>query len=296
MTSRSYQHFAAVAEEGSFGRAAARLGVAQPALSQSIQRLERRLGVTLLDRTGRGVSLTPSGEAFLPEALVAIAASERAAKLAAAAASPDRRLRLGVITPALWSALGDAVRIADRLNIRLQLAEGTTPELAAALANGDLDLSFVAPRLEAPPRMTKTPVSEDRVVAAVPSVAAQWETPRVLEYCAERLILPPRSYGPDFYDDALALFASFGLRPKVVQESPRMLTTLALVAAGVGASVVVGPMARKVSVEGVAYRAFPEGSTPPKWMVALAHMPLAAHSLAAEFMTQWRRGQASAAL
>ena len=296
MTSRSYQHFVAVADEGSFGRAATRLGVAQPALSQSIQRLEKRLGVTLLERTGRGVRLTPSGEAFLPEARVAIAASERAARLAAAAASPERTLRLGVITPALWSALGDAVKLADRLQIRLQLAEGTTPELAAALANGDLDLSFVAPRLEAPPRMVKMPVSDDRVVAAVPDFVAHWETPRLMEYCAERLILPPRSYGPDFYDDALALFASFGCRPKVVQESPRMLTTLALVAAGVGASLVVGPMARKVSVAGVAYRSFPEGSTPPKWMVALAHMPLASHSPAAEFVTQWRKGVASAAL
>ncbi len=295
MTSRSYQHFAAVADEGSFGRAATRLGVAQPALSQSIQRLERRLGVTLLERTARGVRLTPSGEAFLPEARVAIAASERAAKLASAAASPERTLRLGVITPALWSALGDAVRIADRLEIRLQLSEGTTPELAAALANGDLDLSFVAPRLEAPPRMVKMPVSEDVVVAAVPDVVARWEMPRLLEYCAERLILPPRTYGPDFYDQALALFASFGLRPRVVQESPRMLTTLALVAAGVGASVVVRPMARKVSIEGVAYRSFPEDSTPPKWMVALAHMPLAAHSSAAAFIAQWRRGEASAA-
>ena len=296
MTSRAYQHFAAVADEGSFGRAATRLGVAQPALSQSIQRLERRLGVTLLERTGRGVRLTPSGEAFLPDARVAIAASERAAKLAAAAAVPDRKLRLGVITPALWSALGDAVRIADQLQMNLQLAEGTTTELAAALANGDLDLSFVAPRLEAPPRMVKMPVSEDRVVAAVPEAVGRWDTPQLLEYCAERLILPPRSYGPDFYDEALTLFASFGLRPKVVQESPRMLTTLALVAAGVGASVVVGPMARKVNVEGVAYRPFPDGSTPPKWTVALAHMPLAAHSVAAEFVSQWRKRAVSATL
>ena len=203
---------------------------------------------------------------------------------------------VSVITPALWSALGDAVRIADRLQITLHLAEGTTPELAAALANGDLDLSFVAPRLEAPPRMVKTAVSEDRVVAAVPEAVARLETSELLGYCAERLILPPRSYGPDFYDEALALFASFGLRPKVVQESPRMLTTLALVAAGVGASIVVGPMARKVSVEGVAYRPFPEGSSPPKWSVALAHMPLAAHSLAAEFMAQWRRRAHAASL
>ena len=296
MTSRSYQHFAAVVDEGSFGRAAARLGVAQPALSQSIQRLERRLGVTLLERTGRGVRLTASGAAFLPDARVAIAASERAAKLAAAAAAPTRKLRLGVITPALWSALGDAVQIADSLLIRLELAEGTTTELAQSLANGDLDLSFLAPRLEVPSRIVKLPVSEDRVVAAVPEIVGDWGDAQLWEYCAERLILPPRSYGPDFYDEALALFASFGLRPKVVQESPRMLTTLALVAAGVGASVVVGPMARRVSVEGVAYRPFPDGSTPPKWTLALAHMPLTSHSLSAEFVKQWRKRAASVAL
>ncbi len=293
MTSRAYQHFAAVADEGSFGRAAARLGVAQPALSQSIQRLERRLGVTLLERTGHGVRLTRAGEAFLPDARVAIAAAERAMKLAAAAAAPDRKLRLGVITPALWTALGDAVRIADGLGIRLQLAEGTTPELVHQLENGDLDVSFLAPRLEAPQRMVRLPVSQDAVVAAVPEAIGRLDTFQLMEYCAERLILPPRSYGPDFYDEVLALFAASGLRVTVVQESPRMLTTLALVAAGVGASVVVGPMAGMVSVKGVAYRDFPAGSHPPRWTVALAHMPLVAHSVAAEFMAHWRREVAS---
>ena len=115
-------------------------------MSQSLQWLERLLGAQLFERTGRGVRLTPSGEAFLFEARVAIAAAERAARLAAAAADLERRLRLGVITPTLSSSLGQAARAADSLQIRLELAEGTTPELARALANGELDLSFLAPR------------------------------------------------------------------------------------------------------------------------------------------------------
>jgi len=79
MELQRYRHFLAVADAGHFGRAAALLGMRQPPLSQSIARLERGLGTALFERTPRGAKLTRAGEAFLPEARVAVAAAERAA-------------------------------------------------------------------------------------------------------------------------------------------------------------------------------------------------------------------------
>src|SRR5580704_6813787 len=101
MDIQRFRHILVVAEEGNFARAAARLGMAQPPLSQSIQRTERDLGVTLLSRTRKGVYLTAAGKAFLPEARAAVAASERAEALALAAAL-RRPVRIGVATPCLW--------------------------------------------------------------------------------------------------------------------------------------------------------------------------------------------------
>src|SRR5215472_18448957 len=102
MTVQRFRHFLAVATEGHFGRAAARLGMKQPPLSQSIRRLERDLGVTLLERTPMGARLTRAGEAFRPEAQAAVAASERAAALARAAVAPRRPVRVGAVSVALW--------------------------------------------------------------------------------------------------------------------------------------------------------------------------------------------------
>ena len=99
MISNRVRHFIAVAKAGGFGRAAADLGTAQAPLSQSVQRLERELGVTLFERHAKGVTLTDAGRAYLPDAQVAVAASERARVLAQAEANADRPVRLGVITP-----------------------------------------------------------------------------------------------------------------------------------------------------------------------------------------------------
>ena len=289
-----FQHFLAVADEANFGRAAARIGMKQPPLSQSIRRLERDLGVVLFERTSKGVRLTKAGKAFLPEARAAVSAAERAAILARAAASPRTPVRVGVVSVALWDVLPDLLRAARNADIPVQLEQATTNDQLDALAAGRLDLGLVAPPFEAPPRLQIIHIANEPVMAAVPTaVAPRSESPIPLASIADRLILFPRANGPALYDAILAMFRTRGLALAIVQESPRMLTTLALVAAGIGASVVPAAIARNLSVAGVAFRplAPPEGI--PTWPVALAHMPLSARGATAALLKRWRRDSAS---
>src|ERR1700752_3093350 len=104
MELQGLRHILLVAEEGHFGRAAQRLGMAQPPLSQSIRRSERELGVALFERTPKGAALTAAGRAFLTEARVAVAAAERATAQARAAVK-RYPVRMGVASPALWGPL-----------------------------------------------------------------------------------------------------------------------------------------------------------------------------------------------
>jgi DNA-binding transcriptional LysR family regulator len=290
MNIQRFNHFLAVAEEANFGRAAARIGMKQPPLSQSIRRLERDLGVVLLERTRAGVRLTAAGEAFLPEARAAVSAVARASALARAAAGTRKPVRIGVVSVALWDPLPRLVAAAQEARIPIHLEQATTNEQLRALADGGLDLGLVAPPLEAPPRLQVTPLANDPIVAALPTRPPPNDNgPVPLDSIADRLILFPRADGPSLYDAIFAMFRMRGLAPTIVQESPRMLTTLALVAAGVGASLVPAAVARNLSVIGVAFRPLNLRAGTPRWPIALAHMPLSARSDAARLLTHWQR-------
>jgi DNA-binding transcriptional LysR family regulator len=289
MSIRRWFHFLAVADAASFGRAAVQIGMKQPPLSQSIRRLELDLGVTLFERGAKGVKLTKAGEAFLPEARAAVSAAERATALARAAASGHKPVRVGVISVALWEVLPDLLRAAQGANIPVRLEQATTNEQLLALGNGKLDLGLVAPPFEAPARLRTTTLTNESVVVAVPSTLTPKGVKTVtLSAISERLILFPRAEGPTLHDAILAMFRTHGLIPKIVLESPRMLTTLALVAAGCGASVVPAALARSLSINGVEFHDLERSHDVPTWPVAFAHMPLSAGSDTAKLLARWR--------
>ena len=197
MIANRVKHFIAVAQAGGFGRAAAGLGVAQAPLTQSIQRLERELGVLLFDRHSKGVTLTDAGRAYLPDAQIALAASERARILAQSEANTARPVRLGVITPALWGALPALLGAARRAGVSVELTEGTTDELRDGLFNGQLDLSFVATLPMRYDRLTVVDLDREPLVAAFPVDDEGRDDPCAnLERMANALILFPRHYGP----------------------------------------------------------------------------------------------------
>jgi DNA-binding transcriptional LysR family regulator len=290
MSLQRLYHFVAVADEGSFGRAAARIGIQQPPLSQSIRRLERDLGVALLERGTKGTTLTSAGRAFLPEARAAVAAAERAAALARAAARPRNAVRIGAVSVALWEILPDLLRTAEEAHIPISLQQLTTNEQLKALASGELDLGLVAPPFEAPARLHVTTLASEPVVVAAPAPIARGAKNSIpLNAIAERLVLFPRADGPILHDAIMAMFRTRGLAPTIVQESPRILTTLALVAAGRGASFVPAALARSIAIKNVVFRPLKGLKDAPTWPVALAHMPLSARSDAAALLAHWHR-------
>lgn len=295
MISRRVRHLLVIAEEASITRAAERMGIAQPALSQSIQRLERDLGVLLLERTSRGVRLTPAGEAFLTHARPAVAAAERAKAAALEVAACENPVRLGVVLPAIWGALGDIVRLARAEGVKLRLIDGSTTELLDLLTRGELDVSFVTSPFDAVRDLTTIPIGREPLVAALPDDLARKPGPYAsLPAMAERLILPPRSYGPVLHDEALRMFRNEGCEPVVVAETTRVMTMLALVSADVGAAIVAPSLTNAIRMEGVTFRPFDPGLATPVWELAIAHFPARAGTpLARLLLAQARRSTRS---
>jgi DNA-binding transcriptional LysR family regulator len=290
MDIQRFRHILVVAEEGNFARAAARLGMAQPPLSQSIQRTERDLGVALFNRTRRGVYLTAAGRALVPEARAAVAASERAEALARAAAS-RHPVRIGVATPCLWGPFPELLRIAHKGRIQIEIIEASTNEQLQALEHGRLDLGFLSPPFDAAARLHVIDVSTDPLIAAVPKRLAADRDAVPLSFLADRLILFPQQRGPSLYAKILHYFSIHSLRPTIVQEVSDLMPTLVLVAGGMGSTFVPSALARRLCLREVAFRPLVELDNLPTWPLAIAHMPLSIGSEAAKLLNLWKRAR-----
>lgn len=295
MNLRRLRHFIAVAHGKSFAQAAIQLGMKQPPLSQSIQRLERDLGVALFRRSTRNVELTPAGVALLPEAIAALAAADRGVALARAAHSGKPIVRLGVVSLALFEAFPEMTRAATHAGITIQLAYSSTNDQVRELLSGTIDIGLLSPPFDAPPRMSVIEIAREPAVVALPvSLAGPKAKTVPLRHISDRLIMFPRPEGPQLYDATLAMFEREGLHPKIVEETPAsILATLALVAAGRGFALAPASIARHISVRGLVYKSLEAGVAAPAWPIALAHMPLAARSPTVRLLAAWRRQRAA---
>jgi DNA-binding transcriptional LysR family regulator len=135
---RHLEFFVAVAEDGHFGRAAERLGMTQPPVSQGVQRLERRLGVQLLSRGSRGVSLTLAGAELLPQAHALLASAS--SFVASAGQLRDRAVRVGVIGQLSAWHVAALVSACPR---PVSITTASTVELVEAVSSGQLDCAVV---------------------------------------------------------------------------------------------------------------------------------------------------------
>ncbi|GJD34826.1 LysR family transcriptional regulator [Methylobacterium aerolatum] len=263
--------FVAVAEEMHFGRAAARLNLTQSPLSRQIQMLEQTLGVSLLERTTRAVRLTPAGRTFLTEAYRVIAAAESAARLTRRAARGESgTIRLGFTASSAYRALPRIVSLtrASLPEIDLVLEEMVSDEQIQALEENRIDVGILRPTaalLDPKTPLATNILAQEHLLLAVPRdhSLALGRAPSLADLDGEALVTwSPRGgrYFIDLLDD---LFATAGIRPRVVQRVNQLHAMLALVGAGIGIAV-VPDSARGISLSAVALRplAAPEASRP----------------------------------
>lgn len=251
--------FIALAEDLHFGRAALRLGIAQPQLSTLIQSLEAVLGVVLFDRTRRHVALTDAGRIFLPEVRATLAQAERARRMAVRAARGEiGKLDIGFTGSAPFNGAMPSIisRFRHRWpDIQMSLREMSTSDQFQALRAETLDIGFARPGEPAETEgVSLCTVLEEPLFAVLPG-----DHPRagssllsVAALAGEPFILHPRHIGTGLHDKVMSLCAQAGYRPQVVLEAHQMSTIVSLAAAGLGVSIVPEAM-RRIHVEGASF-------------------------------------------
>src|ERR1700733_5761752 len=271
MELRQLRYFIAVAEELHFRRAAERLHMSQPPLSQQIRALEDELGFTLLTRTRRRVELTPAGEAFLRDARALLSELDGAVATARRIdAGQTGRLRVGFVGSALLSIVPGTVERfrASRPGVAIELRERSTVDQQRAVAAGVVDVGLVRPPIEDAGELRAETVLRERTVAALPAGHPLAPLTRVplRRLAAEPHVMFPRDQAPGFHDLLIAALAGTGAGPRVIQYAPEMLTIIGLVAAGTGVSLVPASVSR-LALDGVTYR--PVTGAPRSELVAI---------------------------
>lgn len=266
MELRHLRYFLAVAEEGHFTRAAQRLGIGQPPLSQQIKDLEQELEVKLFYRLPKGAELTPAGQAFQAEAQAILAAAERAKETARRAERGEfGRLTVGFTGSASFTPLvRDSIRLYRQRwpGVILSLEEMNTIRLLDKLRRGDLDAAFIRPGVEDPEgiRLIRAPDEEMRVALPASHPLAKRASVPLIALAGEPLVLFPRAAGLSLYDEISAAFLACGVDPVVDQEVPQMSSVVNLVAANLGVSIVTDSITQ-ICLSGVAFRPI-EGPAP----------------------------------
>lgn len=247
--------FIAVAEELHFGHAAERLNMTQPPLSRQIQKLERTLGVELLERDNRRVALTAAGRAFLGEARRLVVAADRAPVLARRiAAGRAGVLRIGFTAASGFSLLGHLLGEIERIlpDVDVELQELVTGEQLQSLLDGNLDLGLARPPFDTDVFASQLLLAEDLCVA-VPAAHPLEDLKRPIA-AADLQDVPLIMHSPTraryFYDHVVRIVEVE--HRNVVHTVSQVLTMVALVAAGRGVAF-VPESARLLGVDGVSY-------------------------------------------
>jgi DNA-binding transcriptional LysR family regulator len=270
MDLRQLRHFLAVADALHFGRAAERLGMTQPPLSQSIMALERELGASLFVRSKRIVTLTAFGRQWLDHVRLAVqnvaALSDIAERLRTGMAG---RLSLAFVSTADYSVLPRLVQrySASFPDVALELVEATSDVQVEALLEGRINAGIlISARSALPSALDYRPLVKEPLVAAVPE---SWIDDGRLtlvdgtlggdDWMAQPLIIFPVRVSPDFHDLVIGFYRSRGYQPFVQQEAIQMQTIISLVSAGLGMALVPASL-QHLARTGVRYIPIADGS------------------------------------
>jgi len=261
MELRHLRYFIAVAEERHVTRAAERLGMQQPPLSQQIRALERELDVQLFRRRPRGVELTDAGSVLLAEARAILSHIDHASAAAKRTARGEQgRIAVGFTSSAPFHPFVPRVIRAYRETfplVALTLEESGTMELVDDLRDERIDVAFVRTAIADQEGLVVSPLLKEAMVLALPHahrLARRTSKSVSLKALAdETFIIYRRHNGPGLHDAILSACNAAGFSPRVGQEAPRIVSTLNLVAAGLGISLVPESL-RRMRMDGVMFR------------------------------------------
>jgi DNA-binding transcriptional LysR family regulator len=262
MELRHLRYFVAVAEELHFGRAAARLHMAQPPLSHQIRQLEQELGVPLFQRTKRRVEITPAGQAFLDEVRRLFAQAERAVNTARRANRGEiGQLGIGFIPSADLDLLPRVLRAWGRRFPQVEIVLHPLMPLGQieALRQGHIQIGFVRLPLDGAGLVVET-IQREPLVAVLPAGhrLARRARVRLADLRDDAMVMFPRSMAPGYYDLLISACRRAGFTPRVLQEPGSIQTNLGLVSARLGVTLMPASI-RNLRRAGVTYRAL----TPP---------------------------------
>lgn len=264
MELRHLRYFVVVAEELHFGRAATRLSIVQPSLSQQIHQLEDELGFPLLRRTKRSVELTDAGQVFFEKAQQILAQVQEAKRAAQRAYRGEvGRLVLGYVSSSTYDLLPMMLRAyRDRFpHVEVVLRELTTHEQVRALEEESIQVGLLRLPINTPMVQVEV-IRQEPIVCALPEghPLTPHERIAVSMLANEPFVLQSRQYGGGFYTQVMKLCLAAGFSPHVIQEVTETHTIVSLVAAGIGVSLV--PLStQNLRSQGVVYREL-EGTAP----------------------------------
>ncbi|TCW85715.1 LysR family transcriptional regulator [Burkholderia sp. SRS-46] len=271
--------FLAVAEEQHFGRAARRLDMSQPPLTEQIQALEAALKVRLFERSRRGAQLTPVGAAILP-AVRKFADQLERLELAVreAVAGHSGVLTIGAISSAMLDVLPPLIERlkADYPQLTVAMREIDSADAIPALETGDIDLAFA--RLEGALGATirSVPMAQDRLAVAMPRDHALAAHARVklAALADEDFVMFSRQVSPVYFDSLVASCRANGFSPRVLHEVRSVASQVAFVGCGQGVALVPASL-KKLAPESVVFRPLKENlsvvTTAMAWSTARGH-------------------------
>ncbi|WP_341733919.1 LysR family transcriptional regulator [Microcoleus sp. EPA2] len=241
MELRHLRYFIAVAEELNFTRAAEKLHIAQPPLSQQIQQLEAELGFQLFRRTKRTVTLTEAGQVFFEESQKILLQLDRAIQLGQQTNRGELgQLRIGFVSSASHNVVPAILQAFRTLHpaVKLELREMTTNEQLQRLREGQIDIGFLRPPVDE--GINSEIVFREPLIVALPQTHQLADRAQVelRQLSTEPFILFPRSLAPGLYDRIISFCQQAGFSPIASQEAIQMQTIVSLVAASMGVAIV----------------------------------------------------------
>ncbi|WP_298796190.1 LysR substrate-binding domain-containing protein [Pseudonocardia sp. 73-21] len=248
MRYRRLVYFVAVAEELSFTRAAERLHMAQPPLSQQIALLEKEMDATLFDRSRRSVRLTAAGAALLPEARRLLTDPDDTTRLVRRIAQGSvGQLSVGFVPSAINGVLADVIRDfrAGHPDVEMTLRERAPDALIRALHDRSLDVAVLYLPIDEP-ELAHQRLASEELLLALPDHhrAAASSSVALTDLADEAFVLPERHDVPGLHAAIDAAFADAGVTPHVAQRGVWLMqTVLGLVAAGIGLAIVPASVA-----------------------------------------------------